>query len=1006
VYVHPFRNFPRLFATALLFAVGVATRATSGNAEPEGFVERSWMLEEGLPHNVVKSIVQDKKGFVWVGTVGGLARFDGLQFKEYPLDSAGDNVQSIRDLAVAPDGSLIVLPASGGIRVLRDDVVRIHPATSALAGQLLFNVFFEPDGAMWIVSSALHRWRDGQLQTFGPEEGFHRKYGARVSFAMDQTGELWVGMADKVYRLKNDRFVSVPGTFAEPVTLATARDGGLWIATADRLMRRRAARLETVYAGAHWGSLGEIAYLLSDDDNALWIATRSRGLFRHGNSGLKPIPVPNQRTLTMRQDSEGNLWLGTNGSGLSRLRPKTYTRFDTASGLKTDVSTSVTEDAEGAVWIANRDGGLVRWKNRQLEQVLPLPGSKTVFPVGLVCPDRAGNLWFSAADGLYRLPVAEPQKLAKVADIEGPIYGLFCARNGDVWVSAENHFWGYFREGVYHAIPPADSPPLRRISAVTEGSDGSLLFALNEGEIYAFRDGRFTRHALPLSPQMRIHVLHADSRGALWIGTQHGLLRQRGDELHTFTVREGLPDDLITQILEDDEARLWIGSRRGIFRVSLAALDDVAAGRTQRVAASVLGRDEGLAGSSSFVGGPPTAWKGREGTLWFVTHRGVIGLDPTLAKTPKNPPPVYIDSIRADGVAHVAPASGALSIPPERSQLEFRFAALNYAAPERVRLRHQLVGLDRDWVETGPERAATYARVPPGNYRLRVIAGNQDGVWNQEGATLAFTVQPAWWQTGWLRAAVFIAFTALIVFTVRVWSHRRLHRRLERLEREHALELERARIARDLHDELGGSLTQIGFLAERVRRQSNLPEIEKPLADLASRTRHLATELEGIIWATNPKNHTWRGLAQFLGEYAQRFFRDTAIVCFVETDDDLPDTPVSPEAQHHLLAIAKESINNIFKHARALHVQLTLRLDEQVFVLHLRDDGIGFDPDSPTHSERNGLTNMRSRALEIGATLRITSEPGAGSELILRVPLDATLSRPSEKAPRAWSTSL
>jgi signal transduction histidine kinase len=302
-------------------------------------------------------------------------------------------------------------------------------------------------------------------------------------------------------------------------------------------------------------------------------------------------------------------------------------------------------------------------------------------------------------------------------------------------------------------------------------------------------------------------------------------------------------------------------------------------------------------------------------------------------------------------------------------------------------VRYQLAGFDFGWIDADRDRRASYVRLPPGSYTLRVSAANQDGRWTEPGASLAVTVVPAWWQRWWFAAALVAGFTGGVVWLVRFWSHRRLKRRLHQLQREHALEKERARIARDLHDELGGSLTQIRMLADRLRRHAPNAEAQTVAAQLSTRTRRLTGELESIVWTVSPKNNTWDRLAAFIGQYALRFFRDTPLACTVHGIDSIPALPLRPDEQHHVLAVAKEALNNTLKHASATRVTVTMAAADGVFSLEIRDNGTGFDAHDSALPARNGLTNMRARAREIGARLELETAPGAGTRIALHLPL-------------------
>jgi signal transduction histidine kinase len=445
---------------------------------------------------------------------------------------------------------------------------------------------------------------------------------------------------------------------------------------------------------------------------------------------------------------------------------------------------------------------------------------------------------------------------------------------------------------------------------------------------------------------------------------------------------DGLGDDIIQQILEDDRGHLWFAARRGLFYANKAELLAVAGGEKTRVESHRLGPNQGLVGLSPTPNYHPAAWKASDGRLWFATAQGAVVVDPTRLTPELLPPPVLIDEVRLDG--QILSAEAAKRIPSGQHRIEFRFAALSYTAPEDVRLRHQLEGADPHWIDTGSDRSVSYTNLAPKAYRLRVIARNSAGSWNNTGATLAFTVVPAWWETIGFRLSAAILLTASTAWLARTIAQRRLQDRLRRLEQEHALEKERARIARDLHDDLGSSLTEVGLLADRLVEGAP-SELAPHLSGLAWRTRRLATDLSGIVWTMNASNSSLDRLAHFLQRYAERLFRSTGTRCVVTGIESVPAVSLAPDPQHHLIAITKEALNNILKHAHATEACLDLRYAKGIFQMRISDNGAGFFVTGEIEHDGNGLRNMGARVKEIGGVIEVASTPGAGTTVLIRI---------------------
>jgi len=992
-------------AVAGMFLASARWSYAQDATQDSGYYSRRWLVDDGLPHNVVNRIVQDGRGFLWVATPGGLARFDGRVFREFPVPMVpSQGSVNVRDLVREDASTLLLLPSSGGIVRLRDNVFSFHPAMTAVAGTTLLHLFAEPNGTLWLggAGSALMRWQEGRLITFGPAEGYVvQRTGARSCFAIDGDGRTWVSCGDFLGWYRDGRLIRVPIDTQASIFIAASRTGGIWIATAERLLKWDDGQVTVVRDSPAWLPATALAQqLLEDRAGVLWIGTRRQGLFRLAEGKLVAVPTEHYQISALAEDGESNLWVGVGGNGISRLRRKTFTLLDTATGFPDNESSSVCEDAAGAIWCADRRNGLVRVLAGQT-RVFARTETSAAIDASNVCPDRDDNLWIGTLTGLYQLPVDRAAAIRLLDAAIRPVRSLYCTRDGDMWVGSggertQGYQLGFFRQGVYRPFSKADGFPGKHVVALTEATDGTVWIGTYDGDVLEYRDGKFVqRLAGAVTLAGHIHALHFDASGALWLASERGLILMSGDRVRRFTRADGLPDDLITQMLEDNHGRLWLCSRRGFFSVAIDDLKAVADGRSQRVVATTFGKEEGLPGFSAPIGGQPMAWKARDGRLWFVTDRGVVGFDPEASLPERPPPTVYIDEAFVDNRS--APVGAGLSLPPGRHQVEFRFVALNYSAPEKAHLRHQLVGFDQDWVETGAGYAARYARLAPGNYSLRVIAANQDGRWSPQGATLSVVVASAWWQTWWFRSAAFLAAIGVVVGIVLSWSHRRFKRRLEQLEREHALDKERARIARDLHDELGGSLTQIGLLADRLNRHSGGAESDA-FGQMARRTRRLAGELESIVWTVNPKNDTWDKLALFLGEFAGRFFHDTPVECLVQGAETVPPRPLAPEVQHHLLSVTKEALNNILKHSRASRDKIVIGSAGGEFTLTIEDNGVGFEPESLEHAERNGLTNMRTRIAEIGGAIAIESARGQGSRIEIRV---AQSTRPAARNPPA-----
>jgi len=956
-----------------------------------GYFSQEWTVDDGLPHNIINHIVQDHQGYLWMASVAGLVRFDGRVFKEFSLEkNPGEASYNIRDLNVDPSGALLMLPASGGIVQFQNKVARPHPATAAMGGRNSSNLFVEPNGAIWADAEGgeLIRWFNGQSEVFHRGREIPSPSG-HYFFALDARNRLWIGTGEYLGHYEGGKLIWRPEKMGASVAIAPSRSGGLWINTSERLMKMENDVLSEIISGPTWmeATDSSVQQLLEDRSGNLWIGTRRKGLWCLSKNKLQPIPTPADNITSLLQDSEDNIWVGTHGGGVSRLRPKAFISLENSAGSTDSLRTSLCEDSRGALWFANRSGALERHYQGQVERFTVHPTGRPVL-MYLVCPDKQGLIWVCTSGALYTISVDHPTELVPHPSGLRDVRIILCARNGDVWVVHGDGGIGTFHDGVFREYSDNEDRLPKRIRVLAEAPDGSIWIGSGERSLLQYTGGKFVeRFNSQQVPGGSLTALLIDPEGTFWLGTTHGLVLKQGARFKRFGLEEGLSDELISQLLEDDRGRLWCANRRGFSAVPRSDYYAVAEGRQTRVREATLGKDDGLPKAFALSGLPPMPWKAHDGRLWFSVHGGFIGIDPGASLPQRNPPPVYIDEVEIDQqfVTPTAP----LRLSAGDHQVTFRFSAVNFSSPEKIHLRHQLVGYDSGWIETGSDRTADYVFLPPGNYRMRVMARNQDGPWSEPGAELALVVPPAWWQTWSFRVAASLALATVFAWLVRHWSQRRLRTRLEALERENQLERERSRIARDLHDELGYSVTQIGLIADRLKSDSSVADLKDGLGELASCTRRLSGELDGVVWTVSPKNDKWDRLAAYIRQFTLNFFADTSIACTVTGVEDAPPTPLEPEVQHHLLAILKESLNNILKHARATRVELSLAFVDQSVSLHIIDNGIGFDPAAAELSERNGLTNLRARALEIGGKLDIVSSPQRGTELTLSLHLNA-----------------
>jgi signal transduction histidine kinase len=546
---------------------------------------------------------------------------------------------------------------------------------------------------------------------------------------------------------------------------------------------------------------------------------------------------------------------------------------------------------------------------------------------------------------------------------------------------------------------------------MAEGPDGVIWIATSEGLILRLSgDTLVPELGITEKKPISVRSLHTTPDGALWIGyAGFGMGRLKGGHYARITMEQGLSDDYVSQILADNQGGLWITGNSGLSQVLLSELADVAEGRAPRLRSRVFGRSEGLSSLQANYDNFPTVCRAQNGRLWMAMRSGLLTIQPEKIRDNHEPPPVVIEVVAVNdqtvavsenrlplqrqGAEHATilrPSPAVLRVTPDHRKLEFEFAALSYASPENVHFRYRLSNFDKGWVEAGTRRSATYPQLPAGDYGFRVIACNNAGVWNETGASFAFVVTPFFWQTWWFRIMALLLFTTGIIASVRYVSFRRLRKRMLQLKEEAALHQERARIARDMHDEVGAKLTRLFLLTEMAGGQPELSAVGRSdMREISDTARETILAFDEVLWAVNPRNDTLGDLINYLCRHTEEFLEGSPTQWAFDLPLVIPPVMLPTEVRHQVFLASKEALNNVLKHAKAHQVCLRLILHPAAFELVIHDDGTGFDPGLPSrrHSGGNGLGNMQERIRGLGGRFECDIQPGQGTRISFLVPV-------------------
>ena len=725
-------------------------------------------------------------------------------------------------------------------------------------------------------------------------------------------------------------------------------------------------------------------------NGSVWLGTSVNGLFGYDGTNFAHVETSHEDILSLGEDDEGNIWVGTGGGGLDRLRPRVVELQTAESGLPSATVRSICEDSSGVMWAVTQNGGLARRTDGSWKTVTSKYGWSGTRASCVVSVDN-GGVWIGTySSGLQRWANGRFNVLGRENGLGGDIIrGLLVDHAGDLWIALESPVClQRLHQNQFQTFAQTSRGAIRALAEDTAGTlwcgtlDGFLLHV--EGD--SLKDKTLQTFSRPTP----IRCMKAMPDGSVWIGyAGAGLGIWHNGKFAQITEAQGLFDAYVCAMTADDNGGFWFASDHGIFQVRQGELEDVARGRVKQVHSIPFGRDEGLMSLQGSFGYAPDSAKSRDGRLWFPMRSGLAVVNPLRIPTNRRPIPVLIEGVAMDGRAAQTDAARRFVLPPAYHRLEVNFTVPTFVAPESVRFRYRIEGWDDGWIEGGAQRSATYSRLPAGNYTFRVTACNNAGVWNENETTVALTVLPFVWQRWPVRAAMLCAFTLGVIATVRYVSYRRLRLKLSRLERETALHRERARIAQDLHDDIGASLAHIAMLSELAQNNFEKPlQAKRHLDRIFTTAGTVVRSLDEIVWTMNPKNDTLNHfIAYYLCTYTPDYLRTAGIRCRLDLPVDVPAMPLPAEVAHHLYLAVKETLHNVVKHAGATEVWLRLRLEAGTITLTIEDNGRGFQTNNMPAPDADGLGNLNRRADEIGGRCEQRSEPEKGTTITFTVPL-------------------
>jgi len=974
----------RVVALVILLACCPCASALDPSLDINQYAHTAWTIREGFFKGTIYSIAQTADGYLWLGTEFGLLRFDGNRSVLWqPPEGQHLPGTTVTKLLAARNGTLWIgtdagLASWNGARLTR------RPELDA---QLVLSLLEDHAGTLWagalgFPTGRLCAIRGGSTQCEGQDGAFGQMV---QSLYEDSSGNLWAGAQSGLWRWQPGPPAHYAMPSAQLKDLKTGDAGGLLIAMPGGIKRLVQGRSEP-YSVPGFREPLNANRLLRDRDGGFWIGTLDRGLI-HVHQGRSAAfsqsdGLSGNVIFSLFEDREGNIWASTNG-GLDRFRELPVVTVSVKQGLSSDNDWSVLAARDGSIWVGAANG-LNRWHNGQVT-VFRKPSGLADDAAQSLFQDGGGQIWAFARHGLAYFANGRFVPVSGVPG--GEAHFIAGDKAGNLWVSEQQRLLRLRAGHLVEQIPWPQVGRQENASALQPDRDqgGMWLGFWRGGGVSYFRDNqvRAAYTAAQGLSERAVAGLALGQDGSLWAATEGGgLARIKDGGVAVLTTRNGLPCDTVHWTMEDDDRSLWLYTACGLVRIAPTELDAWIRDPRHRIETTVWDASDGVRlRSTSPSGYSPRVAKASDGKLWFVTGNGVNVVDPRHLPFNKFPPPVHIEGINADGRTY--DASRGMHLPPLVRDVWIDYTALSLVAPEKVHFRYKLEGQDPDWKEVINDRRVQYSNLPPGNYRFRVTACNNSGIWNDAGALLDFSVDPAWYQTTWFRVASGATFLALL------WALYRRH--LRRIRREFDMRLdervnERTRIARDLHDTLLQS-----FQGLMLRLQVGVDQLppgraKEVLEDALKQGDQAIAEgrdsIHDLRSSTIVGNELAGAVAAIGDEMASA---DSATFRLVVEGSP---RELHPILRDEICRIAREAVRNAFLHAKAARIEAEITYGDRLLRLRVRDDGRGMDPamleeGRPGHY---GLPGMRERAERIGAQLNVWSAIGAGTEVELSLP--------------------
>ncbi len=921
---------------------------------------RTYSIEKGLSEAVVHDLMQDEDGYLWVATGYGLNRFNGHQFKNYYQE---DGLQSNEIYSLyLDDANQIWVGTDSGINIIENDSIKTIPELNPLSSSTVLAIFQDHYGEYWFATDGQGVWHYNSDEILQQYTTLHGLAGNRVrAVAEDSAGVLWFGTRGGLTQLKGGNFrtfTASDGLAGNKVRdLVVDENNTLWIATRSGLSRFQNGEF-TNFTEQDGLINNRIRSISLDNNENLWLGTEE-GASHFANGQFDNYSIEqglvNSIIYATLYDRENNIWFGTFGGGISLFLGNEIKNYTINGGLPHNMITSITEDEDGNHWVGTYGGGLAKLTGSDIK-IINTDDGLVDNKVYTIIEDSRGRLLIGTHWGLSILENGEFKNydetellFRKIRDIEE-----IESRN-EYWLATYGAGAARFKNGNFKLFNEEDGLAGNTVLAVEEGPDGALWFA-TYGGVSRYKNGIFTNYTIEDGlPNNGILDITVAENGTIWFSTFGGIAKYEDGVISAITVQDGLPDEVCYFIVEGEPGIFWIGTNEGVVRFDYKTFQESEETIEQRSAFKLLTSMQGLVANEMNAG---AVFKDSDGFLWFGSVGGLSRFQPGMRSNSNIAPTINIASVQTSGMR--VNDIGNLEIPSGERNISIAYVGIDFSAPELLTYKYRLKNSGENWQLT-TQRQVRYSALLPGDYQFEVKAKNNSGLWSEKTAALSFTVLAPYWMQWWFIAIVVLLLLGMLAF---VYNYYRVRKMVE-------IERMRVRIASDLHDDVGSSLTEIALHSDFLQTTNAPKKLKESVQQIGSQSRKIVGNLDDIVWSIDARNDTFGDLTDRMQDYVNTMLSDKEVTYRFDQID--MDEKLTVQRKENLYLIFKESINNIAKHSNATKVTVQMKTQNNAFDLLIHDNGTAI---SKSRKTGQGLRNMNMRAQRMDASVIFKNEDG------------------------------